>query len=66
MKNYGIVSGLTKNPKTPLALSLTLMSRLTAATCRCYRSTGTSRSSFASLRAERVADVEYLDTVLIA
>ena len=28
MKNYGIVSGLTKNPKTPLALSLNLMSRL--------------------------------------
>jgi hypothetical protein len=28
MKNYGIVSGLTKNPKTPVAMSLNLMSRL--------------------------------------
>ena len=28
LKNYGIVSGLTKNPKTPLALSLNLMNRL--------------------------------------
>ena len=27
-KNYGIVVGLTKNPKTPLGLSLNLMSRL--------------------------------------
>jgi len=28
MKKYGIVVALTKNPKTPLAMSLTLMSRL--------------------------------------
>ena len=28
LKNYGIVAGLTKNPKTPLGLSLNLMSRL--------------------------------------
>jgi hypothetical protein len=28
VKNYGIVVGLTKNPKTPLALSLNLMNRL--------------------------------------
>ena len=28
MKKYGIVVALTKNPKTPLAISLTLMSRL--------------------------------------
>jgi hypothetical protein len=28
LKNYGIVVGLTKNPKTPLGLSLNLMSRL--------------------------------------
>lgn len=28
MKNYGIVVGLTRNPKTPLALSLNLMNRL--------------------------------------
>jgi hypothetical protein len=28
VKNYGVVVGLTKNPKTPLALSLNLMSRL--------------------------------------
>jgi hypothetical protein len=28
MKRYGIVVGLTKNPKTPVALSLNLMSRL--------------------------------------
>jgi hypothetical protein len=28
MKKYSIVLGLTKNPKTPLAMSLTLMSRL--------------------------------------
>jgi hypothetical protein len=28
LKNYGIVVGLTKNPKTPLAMSLNLMSRL--------------------------------------
>jgi hypothetical protein len=29
MKNYGIVASLTRNPKTPLAMSLNLMSRLT-------------------------------------
>lgn len=29
VKNYGVVLGLTKNPKTPLALSLNFMSRLT-------------------------------------
>lgn len=29
LKNYGIVVGLTKNPKTPLAMSLNLMNRLT-------------------------------------
>jgi hypothetical protein len=29
MRNYGIVVGLTKNPKTPLALSLNMMARLT-------------------------------------
>jgi hypothetical protein len=28
LKSYGVVLGLTKNPKTPLALSLNLMSRL--------------------------------------
>jgi hypothetical protein len=28
MKNYGVVAGLTKNPKTPVAMSLNLMSRL--------------------------------------
>lgn len=28
MKNYGVVVGLTKNPKTPLALSMNMMSRL--------------------------------------
>ena len=28
MKNYGIVLGLTKNPKTPLAMSMNLMARL--------------------------------------
>jgi hypothetical protein len=28
VKNYGIVVGLTKNPKTPVAMSLNLMSRL--------------------------------------
>ena len=28
IKNYGIVVGLTKNPKTPLGLSLNLLSRL--------------------------------------
>jgi hypothetical protein len=28
MKNYGVVVGLTKNPKTPLGMSLNLMSRL--------------------------------------
>jgi hypothetical protein len=27
-KNYGVVVGLTKNPKTPLALSLNMMARL--------------------------------------
>jgi hypothetical protein len=30
LKNYGIVVGLTKNPKTPVAMSLSLMSRLNA------------------------------------
>ena len=30
LKNYGIVVGLTKNPKTPVAMSLNLMSRLNA------------------------------------
>jgi len=29
LKSYGVVLGLTKNPKTPLGLSLTLMQRLT-------------------------------------
>jgi len=28
LKNYGVVLGLTRNPKTPLAMSLNLMSRL--------------------------------------
>lgn len=28
LKNYGVLSSLTRNPKTPIALSLTLMSRL--------------------------------------
>jgi hypothetical protein len=28
-RNYGIVLGLTRNPKTPVALSLNLMARLT-------------------------------------
>ena len=28
LKNYGVVLGLTRNPKTPLAISLNLMSRL--------------------------------------
>jgi hypothetical protein len=30
MKNYGIVVSLTRNPKTPLAVSLNLLSRLTS------------------------------------
>ena len=30
MKSYGVVLGLTKNPKTPLAMSLNLMQRLQA------------------------------------
>lgn len=30
MKNYGIVLGLTKNPKTPLAMSMNLIGRLNA------------------------------------
>jgi hypothetical protein len=30
MKNYGVVVGLTRNPKTPIALSMNLMPRLTA------------------------------------
>ena len=29
IKNYGVVAGLTRNPKTPLGMSLNLMSRLT-------------------------------------
>lgn len=28
MKNYGVVAGLTRNPKTPLAMSLNLLTRL--------------------------------------
>ena len=28
LKNYGVVVGLTKNPKTPVAMSLNLMNRL--------------------------------------
>jgi hypothetical protein len=28
VKNYGVLLGLTKNPKTPLALSLTFIHRL--------------------------------------
>jgi hypothetical protein len=28
MKNYGIVSALTRNPKTPVAIALNLMPRL--------------------------------------
>jgi hypothetical protein len=27
-KNYGVVLGLTKNPKTPLAMSMNMMNRL--------------------------------------
>jgi hypothetical protein len=30
LKSYGVILALTKNPKTPLALSMNLMSRLTA------------------------------------
>jgi hypothetical protein len=30
MKRYGVIAGLTKNPKTPVALSLRLVSRLNA------------------------------------
>jgi len=29
MKNYGVASGLAKNPKTPVALSMNLLARLT-------------------------------------
>jgi len=29
MKNYGVVAGLSKNPKTPVALSMNLLARLT-------------------------------------
>ena len=28
MKNYGVIAGLTRNPKTPLAMSLNLLARL--------------------------------------
>ena len=28
VKNYGVAHGLTRNPKTPVAMSLTLMQRL--------------------------------------
>jgi len=28
MKNYGVLTGLARNPKTPLSLSLNLLSRL--------------------------------------
>jgi hypothetical protein len=28
LKNYGVLLGLTKNPKTPLALSMNMMARL--------------------------------------
>jgi hypothetical protein len=28
LKNYGVVVGLTKNPKTPVAMSMNLMNRL--------------------------------------
>jgi hypothetical protein len=27
-KNYGVVAGLVRNPKTPLAISLTLLQRI--------------------------------------
>jgi hypothetical protein len=30
LKNYGVIAGLTKNPKTPLAMSMNLMARLNA------------------------------------
>jgi hypothetical protein len=29
-KNYGVVAGLVRNPKTPLAISLTLLQRINA------------------------------------
>jgi len=29
MKNYGVVAGLARNPKTPVALSMNLLARLT-------------------------------------
>jgi hypothetical protein len=34
VKNYGVVSALVKNPKTPVALSLNLLARLTEADVR--------------------------------
>jgi hypothetical protein len=44
MKNYGVVVGLCRNPKTPLAMSLN---------CRCSRSIATFRSRCGSPRARR-------------
>jgi hypothetical protein len=46
-------SGLTKNPKTPLAVSLTLLHRLNDRDLRACRSTGTCRSRCASRRGRR-------------
>ena len=53
MKNYGVVLALTKNPKTPLAMSMNLMARLTERICRSWRSIGTCRRRCGSRRARR-------------
>ena len=53
VKNYGVMLALTKNPKTPVAVSMNLLSRLNDRTCRCCRPTATSRRCCASRRGRR-------------
>ena len=55
MKNYDVVLGLTKNPKTPLAMSLNLMSRLQDADVRRSRWIATCPKPCASPPARRLS-----------
>ena len=55
LKSYGVVVALTKNPKTPLAMSMNLMARLTSdAICRSWRWTATCPRRCASRPRKKV------------
>ena len=44
VKNYGVAHGLTRNPKTPVALSLTLLHRLVDRDVKAIAATATCPS----------------------